>query len=257
MKKIILAAVLAGLGSTSALAADLGARTYTKAPAMMDAVSNWTGFYIGGNVGYGWGDGKTSLLPTDNRAAIPATTLDSDPKGVIGGAQIGYNWQVGTILAGLETDIQTSDIKGSAQATLDPHFGPTIASANSKLSWFGTLRARIGVAVAPNLLLYGTGGFAYGHIKDLSNIQIANPPFSDHWPASISKTATGWAAGAGAEWMFARNWSAKAEYLHVDLGNTSATAIDVVDSGGTLPTNLKYTWKHQYDLVRAGVNYHF
>lgn len=257
MKKIILATVLAGIGSTAALAADLGARTYTKAPAMMESVSTWTGFYVGGNVGYGWGHGKTGVLPTDDGIDFPPTTLDGSPKGVTGGAQIGYNWQAGMMVAGLEADIQQSDLKGSTQVPLVFDLGPTTGSTNSKVSWFGTLRGRFGVAVTPELLLYSTGGLAYGHVKDSSNVQVVDAPFNDRWPASLSKTATGWVAGAGAEWMFARNWSAKAEYLHVDLGNTSATGTDVVDSGGTILTNLKYTWKHQYDVVRAGVNYHF
>ena len=104
MKKIILATVLAGIGSTSALAADLGARApYSKAPAMVAAVSNWSGFYIGGNVGYGWGNGNTILCscPLPSRSAWPILHLGTSSCGVIGGAQIGYNWQVGSLLTGL------------------------------------------------------------------------------------------------------------------------------------------------------------
>jgi len=257
MNKIILATVLAGLGSTAALAADLGARTYTKAPAMMATVSNWSGFYIGGNVGYGWDSGGTDILPSATDFGLTAATVAGEPKGVIGGGQIGYNWQWGAVVAGVETDIQGSGVKGTSRTALTNSLGPTSASSISDLSWFGTLRGRFGVAVTPDLLLYGTGGLAYGQIKGSANVQIVDAPFNDRWPASFSKTATGWTAGAGAEWMFARNWSAKAEYLHIDLGNTSATGVDVVDSGGTLDINMKYTWKHQYNIVRAGVNYHF
>jgi outer membrane immunogenic protein len=113
--------------------------------------------------------------------------------------------------------------------------------------------------VTPDLLLYGTGGLAYGRVKASANVQIDNPPFLDSWPASISSTKTGWAAGAGAEWMFARNWSAKIEYLHIDLGSSSATAIDVVAPPGEVPlsTTTTYSWKHHYDTLRVGVNYHF
>src|SRR3954447_1701118 len=117
MKKIILATVLAGLGSASALAADMGARTpYTKAPAMMATVSNWSGFYIGGNVGYGWGENNTdfNFLPTPAAFGVSNDSLAAHSKGVIGGAQFGYNWQIGSTVLGFETDIQGSGISGSA-----------------------------------------------------------------------------------------------------------------------------------------------
>jgi outer membrane immunogenic protein len=114
MKKIVLATVLAALGSAPTLAADLGPRAYTKAPVMVERMSSWQGFYIGGNVGYGWGDGKTdfSFLPSEAKFPDANTSLNSNSRGVIGGAQIGYNWQTGFVVAGFETDIQGSGIKG-------------------------------------------------------------------------------------------------------------------------------------------------
>ena len=173
MKKIILATVLAGIGATSALAADIGASTpYSKAP-MMAPVPTWAGFYIGGNVGYGWGSGTTN-----SAALASANTLGTGflrqvdgsfnprSKGVIGGAQIGYNWQIGSLVAGLEADIQGSDIKGSFNnSTLHQNGDAIDGSAhtvNERLSWFGTVRGRLGATVTPDLMLYGTGGFAYG-----------------------------------------------------------------------------------------------
>jgi outer membrane immunogenic protein len=249
MKKIILATVLAGLGSASALAADLGARTpYTKAPAMMATVSNWSGFYIGGNVGYGWGDGKTVFSSVPTPDFLPFTH-DTSPKGVIGGVQAGYNWQTGLFLAGVEADIQASGIKGA----FTDGFNSTLAE--QRLPWFGTLRARIGVTVAPELLVYGTGGLAFGRVQNSANDPSRNAGGVIQFdaPASVSKTTTGWAAGAGGEWMFARNWSAKIEYLHVDLGNTSVIGLDVPADG----FGVKYDFKNQYNIVRAGVNYHF
>src|SRR3954470_12907926 len=121
MKKLVLATVLAGIGSTSALAADLGARApYAKAPAMMEAVGNWSGFYIGGNVGYGWGNGTTNFafLPSSVAFGDRDARADLKSHGLIGGAQIGYNWQVGSWLTGIEADIQGSGIKGSSQDPL-------------------------------------------------------------------------------------------------------------------------------------------
>src|SRR5215210_7305161 len=148
MKKIIVATVLAGLSSTAALAADLGARApYSKAPAMMAAVSNWSGFYLGGNVGYGWGAGSTdfAFFPSETVFGNRNGSLDTKANGVIGGAQIGYNWQVGSIVTGIEADLQGSGIRGSATGPLlSPTTGlPFVGqsrSSDEKLSWFGTVR---------------------------------------------------------------------------------------------------------------------
>src|SRR5205823_13998737 len=137
----------------------------------MGPVRNWTGLYIGGNLGYGWGDGNTdfSFLPSPEEFGFNNTTLGARSTGVTGGAQLGYNWQIGSVVTGLEADIQGSDIKGSARANAiffgtaipDPQ---VVLSSETKLAWFGTVRGRIGVTVTPDLLLYGTGGLAYGHV---------------------------------------------------------------------------------------------
>jgi outer membrane immunogenic protein len=262
MKKIVLATVLAALASASALAADLGPRAYTKAPMMAAPVSSWQGFYIGGNVGYGWGDGKTdfSFLPTPLDFGIANATLDTKSKGALGGAQIGYNWQMGSLVTGFEVDIQGSGIKGKAGPThpLDVDTGLPLAfavlTANHELSWFGTVRGRLGFAVTPDLLLYGTAGLAYGQTKASANADESAEIGRDPFRANVSKTKAGWAAGAGGEWMFARNWSAKLEYLFVDLGKTSETRFDIPPFGDF---GVRYTWHTQENIVRAGVNYHF
>jgi outer membrane immunogenic protein len=258
MKKIILATLLAGLGSAAALAADLGAAApYAKAPAMMAAVNNWSGFYIGGNIGYGWGSGgSNAAFPPSDFFAHQNALLNTNPKGVIGGGQIGYNWQVGSLVTGLEADLQGSGMKGSASKSplilLDgtPE-ARTGISVESKLSWLATVRGRIGVTVTPDLLLYGTGGLAYGSVS--ASQSAFDVTFTTS--ASTNQTKAGWTAGAGAEWMFAHNWSAKAEYLHVDLGSVSATLLD--PSTPAFPIFSTVKTRAQYDIVRAGVNYHF
>ena len=258
MKKIVLATALLALGSASALAADLGARMPMKAP-MMAPVSTWQGLYLGGNVGYGWGNSGMDFtgLPDTVTFNLAPTTLDTKPKGVIGGAQIGYNWQMGALVTGFEADIQGSGIKGSA--ALSPFLAAdgtvnagTALSTSEKLSWFGTVRGRFGVTITPDLLLYATGGLAYGQVDDSANAHFSVPA---DFPASINSTKTGWTAGAGAEWMFAHNWSAKAGYLYVDLGNASAVG-NPTDATLT-PDQIRYTWKTKENIVRAGVNYHF
>src|SRR2546430_7043982 len=169
MKRILATVILTTALTAPGLAADLAARTYTKTPALAP-ISNWSGLYLGGNLGYGWGDGNTdfSFLPSPLEFGRNNTTLGVRSTGVTGGAQLGYNWQIGSLVTGLEADIQGSDIKGSARATptfagsadLDPD---GLLSSEQKLSWFGTVRGRLGVTVTPDLLLYGTGGLTYGH----------------------------------------------------------------------------------------------
>jgi outer membrane immunogenic protein len=257
MNKILFAtAAFLAFGSASALAADLGERMPMKAAPIATSVPSWAGFYIGGNVGYGWGNGNTDFTFLPNEAAFGTKngSLDSKPEGVIGGAQIGYNWQFGSMVTGLEADIQGSGIKGSATGPLTSVSGvPFLVlfrSSEDKLSWFGTVRGRLGTTITPSLLLYATGGLAYGEIKHSANTFFRA---GEQIPVSVSETKVGWTAGAGGEWMFAQGWSAKLEYLFVDLGNTSATVADP-----PFPTvAVRHDWKNQDHIVRAGVNYHF
>jgi outer membrane immunogenic protein len=259
-------AVLAAASQASA--ADLAARSapvYTKAPEYV-AVSNWTGWYIGGNVGYGWGNSDVifgdNLDPGLTALGIPSQKLGNSVNGVFGGGQIGYNWQIGSIVTGLEADIQASGIKGTAQGPGAALFTPTptetiTASSESKLSWFGTVRGRLGVTVTPNLLLYGTGGLAYGEVSHSGNFVNTGDAIIIASPASLSQTKTGWAAGAGVEWMFSRGWSAKFEYLHVDLGGSSANGVSTFSGLPGIVSSIGYSWNNRFDTVRVGVNYHF
>jgi outer membrane immunogenic protein len=261
MKRILSAVMLTAALTAPALAADLGARTYTKAPAIAP-VSNWGGLYVGGNLGYGWGDGNTdfSFLPNPVEFGINNASLSTRSTGVTGGAQLGYNWQIGSVVTGLEADIQGSGIKGSARAT--PTSALTslpvpnnVLSSEQRLAWFGTVRGRVGVTVTPELLLYGTGGLAYGRVDASANSQFLDGDEAQA-PAGVSKTKVGWTAGAGAEWMFARNWSAKLEYLYIDLGSESAIG-DVTQKQVLVPFAVGYTWHTRENIARVGVNYHF
>jgi len=255
MKKIIVATVLAAVSSSTALAADLGARTpYIKAPAMV-AVSSWSGFYIGANVGYGWGNADTryTFLPSQADFGGANTTVDNRSRGVIGGGQIGYNWQVGSLLGGIEADLQGSGLKGSSQAPGFNLSGVSVGTlvSSEKVTWFGTVRGRLGLLATPDVLLYATAGLAYGQIDASADDQGQN---GNRFPGSVSKINAGWTAGAGAEWMLARHWSAKLEYLYLDLGNVSAFGAQIPAAP---PFGVGYTWKTQDHIVRGGVNYHF
>lgn len=202
MRAMTLAAVTAASGA--AVAADLPngpSPYYSPAPV---ASYDWRGLYAGANVGYEWGG--TTNNPTE-------------PSGVMGGLQAGYNWQIGQFVLGAETDIQAS--------AADDTFAPWKFSN----PWFGTLRGRAGFALN-NILFYGTLGLAYGGITG----EIAG--------LDESKTHAGWAGGLGMEVGFHPNWSAKVEWLYMDLNNRAYT-ITGMNNG------------FEGNMLRFGINYHF
>ncbi|MCX7320753.1 MAG: outer membrane beta-barrel protein [Hyphomicrobiales bacterium] len=275
---LLAATLLVGLGSAAASAADLTPRPYTKA-APLAAVYNWTGFYIGGNAGYSWGRASTDgdLTGTQNvsvfRTAGPTlvssvnSVLAAAPlsgranvDGFVGGGQIGYNWQAGQFLYGLEADIQGSNERGSADICAAPGCPPALATTNHKLEWFGTVRGRVGVLPMDRLLLYVTGGLAYGEVSSSVTAQ----------PVTWSATKAGWTVGAGGEYALDNNWTVKLEYLYMDLGNVGNSS-----GSGTTVTNALNTPQTAFNTVttttftgsggtsftdhilRAGINYRF
>jgi outer membrane immunogenic protein len=166
----------------------------------------WQGAYVGANLGYQWSG-------LSNNSAKPS--------GILGGAQGGYNWQFGQFVVGGETDFQFTDA--------DDKF----AAWKFSNPWFGTLRARAGVTVA-NLLLYGTVGLAYGNLK-LENVGSQ---------VTESHTSTGWTGGLGVEAALMGNWSARVEYLYVNLGDNNFV---LTGTSHSIDSNI----------IRVGVNYHF
>jgi outer membrane immunogenic protein len=248
----ILAVLGLSVGLVSALsAADVStaATVYTKAPPV--APSSWTGFYMGVNVGGTWADPSvnvTTLNPFNNipvlssqgrtagpAAAVAATgSVPASNSGVIGGGQLGYNYQFWQYwVAGFETDIEgVGHHSGSSVLTqVAPRIGfpldtmtATIA-ATQQINYLGTVRARLGALPPPNLLTYVTGGFAYGGAESSATVSGGDTPNTGSTnfagAASASTTRGGDTVGAGVEWLFAPGWSAKAEYLYYDLGTVS------------------------------------
>jgi outer membrane immunogenic protein len=257
--KVVAAVVLGALaGVAAASAADLSPRTYSKAAAMTDPAFDWTGFYVGLNAGYGWGD------PGSNFRGNPAGSFGAplDPssyvtrnRGFIGGAQAGYNYQTGALVLGVEADIQYADIKGTTTtpSTFLPGLGDFAHySESQKLDWLGTLRGRLGFVPTANVLLYATGGLAYGGVRATSLYMFETPPFATYTGAT-TETRVGWTAGGGAEWAFDRAWSVKGEYLYYDLGTIGVT--------GRQPGNVVFSTitsqKVAGQFVRLGLNYRF
>ncbi len=257
--RFCLAALLAGactLGTASA--ADLSRPVYTKAPPAppLPVAYNWTGFYLGVNVGGSWGRQDVTF---NSPAAIITDSTHID--GVIGGGQIGYNWQgAGSPwVFGLEADIQGSGQKGNGAfatpaiprfctlAPCGPIPGDSIAYED-KLEWFGTVRGRIGYAIGDQgtWLPYITGGLAYGENKISGSGTLAGGAATAF---SMSDTRVGWTVGAGIEWAFAHEWSAKLEYLFMDLGSDPTIVLS--------PTTTITTGRLTDNIARVGVNWHF
>jgi outer membrane immunogenic protein len=261
-KKFLMAAACAAMAASPAIAADMLLKAPPPAP-----VYNWTGFYAGANVGYSWGISDPNVNFFDASAFIIASSDHSfNIDGVIGGGQAGFNWQTGNWVWGAEADIQGSGQRGTGNfncAAACSVIGPVTETLNQKLDWFGTVRGRLGFTVTPTLLLYGTGGLAYGEIETDGLI-------SDPASFSLNTLKTGWAAGGGIEDRIVGNWTVKLEYLYMDLGDVSSnglTATGIIVPGvphngppivNHLSTSFTASGPGITDsIVRLGANYKF
>jgi outer membrane immunogenic protein len=191
--------------------------------------------------------------------------------GGIAGGQAGYNWQTSNWVLGLEADIQWSGERGRSAFNCAATavggvclpgltFLPAGATGTSlaleeKLEWFGTVRGRAGVLVTPRVLLYGTGGLAYGSIKTSGTLSGFNPGGGVlAFAGSNSETRVGWTVGAGIEGMITQNWTAKLEYLYMDLGRFNNSTFTLAP-GSLIGVNVSS--KFTDNILRAGINYKF
>jgi outer membrane immunogenic protein len=216
----------------------------------------WAGFYVGVNGGYGWDadSHKIDITTTPPLGGYPAITNGTDAKGGFGGGQIGYNWQ-GVwhphLVIGIEADIEGSGIENSFQNRVLNGFGDTL-HANKDLDWFGTVRGRLGYAFG-NALVYGTGGFAFGGVKN-QLVDVLTVPPTGTVTLQKDTTATGYVVGGGIEYLISPRWSLKAEYQYIDLGSYKLSSPEVPPSGFTFSTNKI---DNTFNTVRVGINYHF
>jgi outer membrane immunogenic protein len=260
-------------------------------------VFSWTGFYIGGNLGYSWGRGDTDFTETTSGTSSaqvfrtasatpigaptvttfgPLTATGSDRarlNGVIGGGQIGYNWQSGSFVGGIEADLQGTGERGDTTIciTAGCPVGGIFGTASYRLPWLATLRGRLGVTVTPRVLLYATGGLAVGEIESTFGGGLGGGPITT---LSSNTTRAGFVVGGGVEGALDNNWSAKLEALYVDLGsfdtafagvtNTTVTnalntpSIDLNTVTTTTATTSGSFHSHVSDLIlRVGLNYRF
>lgn len=248
MKHIILASALS-LAATSAFAAD--AVVYNEpAPVVADTFS-WTGGYIGVNAGYAGGKFKhpinVDIYEFDNEdewSNVANGSLDVTASGFVGGIQAGYNWQMDQTVIGIETDIQTTNLKGEFSGSIDGFGG---LEAGTKVKWFGTTRVRLGYLPTERFMIYATGGIAYGKVETYGSIYNNS---GDGVGFSSSKTRAGYTVGAGAEYAINDNWTLKSEYLYTDLGKNKFTL-------GNDDIRANVEAKSAFHTVRVGVNYKF
>jgi opacity protein-like surface antigen len=225
----------------SALAADLPVKAPVRAAPLV--VPGWAGFYIGIHGGYGWGHDSVdaNLSPLSNPS----------PKGGVFGGQIGYNWQFGTFVAGLEVDSSWADLKDSQSFTISGTINGVPVSdtitLSSKVDYLGSFRARAGFLVTPDWLFYGTAGLGWAHdsisLAETVTVGAASVTAS----TSASQSHVGWAAGGGAEYKLTPNLLLRAEYLHYGFGSETYN----FSGGGSLNSKLSV------DVVRGGLSYKF
>jgi len=304
--RLILAGCIAAILSSPAFADNSSSNG--PAPAAT-APYDWSGWYGGVNVGYGWGrpsadftgDGLSDYWTTGTGPGagtefienLMAYAYNLDPEfdpfsqplvysqsstasGVTGGVQLGHNWQVGSNwLIGLETDLQLSDIGGGTEY-VEPDKGPEGvrlgASSSQRLDWFGTARARVGYLPDERLLVFGTGGLAYGQTRSAASVSVIGdtgwsfdgptwatkmvcPGHTTCFAGESSRVTAGWSAGGGLEYALSPRITIKAEYLHVDLGRQKVHLTAQSPAVGDAFINVGF--KSAYDVVRLGMNYRF
>jgi len=227
--------------------------------------SGWTGFYAGINAGYGIGSESLTATTVATAAATGPFTQshggDLALRGGLLGLQFGYNVQIQNWLAGIEADYQFGRQSGSSVASHNEFIlGPAVPSAMSdietaRIKSFGTLRGRLGWITAGNFVWYGTGGLAWGQRElTVASTFSALAPAVENGAATrrVSDNHVGWVLGGGVESRLSGNWSAKLEYLYMDLGKMSVAAAGPTTTGAITTTASSGFREH---IVRAGLNY--
>jgi outer membrane immunogenic protein len=214
-------------------AADLGPTPPVKSPPYVAPLYDWTGFYLGGHGGAGWSN-STIRDPSGLNFAPPGAGVGVSGDGWLGGAQLGYNYQLGAWVFGIEGDLSYTDIRGSTTS-------PFNVDISTRLNWVGTVTGRLGIAW-DRTLVYAKAGAAFGETS-----------FSAQVPLVFrgKDTSAGWTVGAGAEYALWDNWSVKAEYNYIDLGTRTITATS--PGGASITADAKAS-EH---VLKLGANYRF
>jgi len=260
MKLLFVSAALS-LVASSVYAAD--AVAVEDVAAIAPTTFSWTGGYVGINAGYAGGKFKNDIsgylvpIPDGARLIRPtglAGIWDLTANGFVGGVQAGYNWQLSNgFVLGAEADFQGSTLKSKETGSEGNNFFTANSEFTTKVQWWSTVRARLGYTPVERLLVYGTGGLAYGKIKTSYNynFEYLDDDISSNPSFSTSKTRAGWTVGAGAEYAITSNWTLKSEYLYTDLGTAKMSALMRPFGEGDINSEVKF------HTVRVGLNYKF
>lgn len=209
----------------------------TKAPVVAPMRPVWTGCYLGPNIGYG--RARNAYSPDPTALFLPAEAPDQTINGIVGGGQIGCDYQFDPFVVGIQGMYDWTGMSGTG----DPYtLGKTLKAS---VPWFATLTGRVGYAFQPNLLIYLKGGAAWAR-TNFDFFNLGTPA------GSAAFTRGGWTVGGGLEWMFAPSWSLFLEYSHLGFGNRLETFTNI---NGLTSFNMNF--KQDIDLVQVGVNYHF
>ncbi len=236
MKKFLLAGVVIISASTAAMAADLA--------APLPEAYDWTGFYLGLNAGVAWNNSDVDFDASAGPFVGLASNIEGDQTEFTGGVEAGYNWQMDSIVFGLEADFNYLDFQEDENVVL----GAATANFDFEANWFGTVRGRIGFA-ADNMLFYGTGGLAYGHAKIEGDLDDGAGNILSGDDSSVN---WGWTIGAGMQYAFNENWILGAEYLYVDLGNPDFD-LNCTGACGTFENDVDVA----FSVVRAKLDFKF
>jgi len=252
---LLSAAALITFTAVNAKAADLPFQHAAPTPILATApLFTWTGFYAGVNAGSVWDDSKLTLSDIDSSFVL---VNNSDNARFTGGAQIGYNYQFGGAVFGLEADINRLNLRHSYAEAFADDFNTGTLTAEQRVRWFSTLRGRLGFTPMERLLVYGTGGLAFGKVRTSTSYVGSGvddgAPFSINIAGSDSTTRWGWTLGAGAEYAFTNNLSLKGEYSYVDLGSKNYAAVDPVRD----EPNDNVKAESKFHVLRVGLNYRF
>jgi len=250
---------------------------------------SWTGPYIGATLGGAWSNSHekqvlNSTYCNNSLGGCPQTgpllgslipnNFDLSADQLVGGGVVGYNWQMGQLVIGVEADLTGPHLTNTAVQGASgsiPGFATSVVnvqeSMTETLSYLGTVRGRLGVPVSDSLLVYATGGFAYGHVKTTTAVSenVTGPCFCGpavNASVGTSSIMTGWTVGGGLEWQFAPHWSLKGEYLYYDLGSTRSSQLGFTQlNGGATPffgaSVSQSSSQIDGNIVRAGLSYKF